>query len=292
MKFVLSTSFSTVAHLTAIAPVAEESGWEAMSFSDHVVHPKSISTPYPYTEDGARRWPAFTDWPDPWVTIGALAAMTTRLRFTNNVFVLPMRNPFLVAKAISTAAVISNNRVTPAFGVGWSSDEFELMGEDFHTRGKRSDEMIDVLRLLWSGQWVDYQGEYYQFESLEMNPAPEVRIPIWFGGISEPAMRRAARLGDGWVTDLQSSEEIIASMEQIQKWREEYGRADQPFEVMATPSDAYNIEGYRRLEDAGVSHILTMPWPFYHGDTQDLDQKLDGIRRYGADIIGPMSDCG
>ena len=74
MKFVLSTSFSTVAHLTAIAPVADETGWEAMSFSDHVVHPDRISTPYPYTADGSRRWPAFTDWPDPWVTIGSIRA--------------------------------------------------------------------------------------------------------------------------------------------------------------------------------------------------------------------------
>ena len=289
MKFVLSTSFSSVAHLSAIAPVADETGWEAMSFSDHVVHPETISTPYPYTEDGSRRWPAFTDWPDPWVTIGALSTITKRLRFTNNVFVLPMRNPFLVAKAISTAAVISGGRVTPAFGMGWSSDEFELMEQPFAKRGKRADEMVDVLRLLWSGEWVEYQGEHYQFERLEMNPTPPSYVPIWFGGISRPAMRRAARLGDGWVTDLQPSAEIIDSIEQIQAWRREYERDHLPFDIMATPSDAYDIDSYRRLEEAGVTHILTMPWPFYHGDTQELDLKLDGVRRYAEDIIAPMS---
>jgi probable F420-dependent oxidoreductase len=289
MKFVLSTSFSTVAHLTEIAPVADETGWEAMSFSDHVVHPESISTPYPYTDDGSRRWPAFTDWPDPWVTIGALAAITTRLRFTNNVFVLPMRNPFFVAKAISTAAVISNNRVTPAFGVGWSSDEFELMQQDFRTRGKRADEMIEVLRLLWSGEWVEYRGEYYQFDRLEMNPTPPGYVPIWVGGISQAAMRRAARLADGWVTDLQTSEEIIQSIEQIRAWRKEYGRDHMPFDVMATPSDAYDIDSYRRLAEAGVTHILTMPWPFYHGNSDKLEDKLDGVKRYADDIIQPMS---
>ncbi|MCZ6831975.1 MAG: LLM class F420-dependent oxidoreductase [Gammaproteobacteria bacterium] len=289
MKFVLSTSFSQVAHLTAIAPVADDCGWEAMSFSDHVVHPRSISTPYPYTEDGSRRWQAFTDWPDPWVMIGALAALTQRLRFTNNVFVLPMRNPYLVAKAISTAAVISDNRVTPALGVGWSSDEFALMQQDFHTRGKRVDEMIEVMRLLWSGKWVEYSGQYYQFEAMEMNPAPSAPIPIWVGGIADPAMRRAARLADGWVTDLQTSEEIIRSIGQIQEWRREYGRESEPFEVMATPSDAFDIDGYRRLEDAGVTHILTMPWPFYHGDTQDLELKLDGVKRYAEDVVQRMA---
>lgn len=288
MKFVLSTSFSSVAHLTALAPVADDSGWEAMSFSDHVIHPESISTPYPYTEDGSRRWQAFTDWPDPWVTIGALAAITTRLRFTNNVFVLPMRNPFLVAKAISTAAVISNGRVTPAFGVGWSSDEFALLGQDFRTRGRRADEAFEILRLLWSGEWVEYQGEHYQFERLEMNPKPPTRIPIWFGGISPPAMRRAARLGDGWVTDLQTSAEIIESIGQIQQWRREYGREQEPFDIMATPSDAWDIDGYRRLEETGVTHILTMPWAFYHGETENLDEKIDGVKRYAEDVVQRM----
>lgn len=285
MKFVLSTSFSSVAHLTEIAPVADECGWDAMSFSDHVVHPEDISTPYPYTDDGSRRWQAFTDWPDPWVMIGALATITKRIRFTNNIFVLPMRNPFLVAKAISTAAIVSNNRVTPAIGVGWSSDEFGLMGADFKTRGKRTDEMLEILRLLWTGEMVNYQGEHYQFDNLEMNPAPSEYIPIWVGGISKPAMRRAARLADGWVTDLQTSDEIIQSIEQIQAWRREYGRDHLPFDIMATPSDAWDPDGYKRLEEAGVTHILTMPWPFYHGDTDELDKKIDAVRRYADDII-------
>lgn len=289
MKFVLSTSFSSVAHLTAIAPHADTHGWHAMSFSDHVVNPEHINTPYPYTDDGSRRWQPFTDWPDPWVTIGALAAITKNLRFTNNVFVLPMRNPYLVAKAISTAAVISNNRITPAFGVGWSRDEFELMQQDFTTRGKRANEMIEVMRLLWSGEMVSYEGEHYQFPPMEMNPAPSQRIPIWIGGISDPAMRRAARLGDGWVTDLQTSEEIINSIARIRQWREEYGRGHEAFEIMATPSDAWTVDGYRRLEDAGVTHIMTMPWPFYHGESDKLEHKVDGIKRFANDVISKFS---
>jgi probable F420-dependent oxidoreductase len=289
MKFVISTSFSSVSHLTKLAPVADTHGWHAMSFSDHVVNPATINTPYPYTEDGTRRWQSFTDWPDPWVMIGALAAITTRLRFTNNIFVLPMRNPFLTAKAISTAAIISNNRITPAIGVGWSKDEFQLMQQDFTTRGKRTDEILEILRLLWTGKMVEYQGKHYQFEPMEMNPAPTEYIPIWIGGISEPAMRRAARLGDGWVSDLQSSEDIIHSIEKIQSWRKELGRENEPFEVMATPNDAYDVDGNKRLENAGVTHILTMPWPFYHGETDDLDKKIDGVKRYADDIISKFS---
>ena len=200
-----------------------------------------------------------------------------------------MRNPFLVAKAISTAAIVSNNRVTPAIGVGWSGDEFSLMQQDFRTRGKRTDEMLEIMRLLWSGEMVQYQGKYYQFDALEMNPAPSEYIPIWIGGISEPAMKRAARLGDGWVTDLQTSDEIIDAIEQIKGWRAEYGREHLPFDIMATPSDAWNVEGYKRLEEAGVTHILTMPWPFYHGETDNLSKKIDGLKRYSDDIISCFS---
>ncbi|WP_240732665.1 TIGR03619 family F420-dependent LLM class oxidoreductase [Halioglobus maricola] len=260
-----------------------------MSFSDHVVNPEQINTPYPYTDDGSRRWEPFTDWPDPWVMIGALAAITEKLRFTNNVFVLPMRNPYLVAKAISTAAIISNNRITPAFGVGWSRDEFELMDQEFTTRGKRANEMIEIMRLLWSGEMVSYEGKHYQFPAMEMNPAPTERIPIWIGGISDPAMKRAARLGDGWVTDLQSSADIVASIEKIRQWRAEFGREHEPFEVMATPNDAWTADGYRQLEDAGVTHIMTMPWPFYHGDSQLLEHKIDSIKRFADDVISAFS---
>ena len=223
------------------------------------------------------------------MTIGALATITKRLRFTNNIFVLPMRNPYLVAKAISTAAVISNNRVTPAFGVGWCREEFELMQQDFRSRGKRADEMVHIMRSLWSGEWTSFEGEYYRFDAMEMNPAPSAPIPIWFGGISEPAMKRAARLADGWVSDLQTSDEIIESVAKIQQWRREYGRDHLPFEVMATPNDAFEINGYRRLEEGGITHILTMPWAFYHGETEELELKIDGVRRYAEDIVRPMS---
>jgi probable F420-dependent oxidoreductase len=220
--------------------------------------------------------------------IGALASITTRLKFTNNIFVLPMRNPFLVAKAISTAAIISDNRVIPAIGVGWSKDEFELLQQDFHTRGKRADEMIEIMRLLWTGKFVEYNGQHYQFPPLEMNPAPSAYIPIWVGGISDAAMRRAARVGDGWVSDLQTSEDILASIAKIQVYRREYGRDKLPFSVMATPSDAFTPDAYKRLEEGGVSHILTQPWHFYHGDTQDVAKKIDGVKRYADDYIAAL----
>ncbi|MEM7409468.1 MAG: TIGR03619 family F420-dependent LLM class oxidoreductase [Myxococcota bacterium] len=284
MKFVVSAAFNDPDHLTELAICADEHGYEAMAFPDHVVHPEQLDTPYPYTEDGSRRWEAFTPWVDPWVAIGACAAVTRRLRFTNNVFVLAMRNPYLAAKSIATAAAMSGGRVTLTLGVGWSNVEYTLMGQDFRTRGKRTDEMIELIRKLWTGEMVSHEGRFYQCEPLEMNPKPPERIPIWVGGISDPALRRAAR-NDGWLSDLQSSAEIAECIARVRQYREELGRGDAPLDVMASASDAFDVDGYRRLADAGVTHVLTLPWIFTQGDTKVLSEKKDGLRRFADDVI-------
>ena len=287
MKFVVSAAFNDPDHLLELAACAEECGFEAMAFPDHVVHPEKLDTPYPYTADGSRRWSAFTPWVDPWVAIAACAAVTNRLRFTNNVFVLAMRNPFLAAKAIATAAVLSRGRVTLTLGVGWSNVEYRLLGQNFKTRGVRTDEMIDVLRKLWSGEMVSHEGAFYQFDSLESNPVPPSRIPIWVGGISDAALRRAAR-NDGWLSDLQSTAEIEACIDKVRRFRAEQGRASEPFDVMASASDAFTLDGYRRLAKGGVTHVLTLPWIFTHGDTKVLREKKDGMRRFADDVIAKI----
>jgi probable F420-dependent oxidoreductase len=288
MKFVIAAAYTEPVNLLELATRADVCGFEAIAVSDHVVHPESLRTPYPYTADGSRRWPAFTPWPDPWVAIGAMAAVTKRLRFLTNVFVLPMRSPFLVAKAVGTAAVMSGSRVALGVGVGWLRDEFELLGQDFRNRGRRTDEMIEVMRKLWSGRMVEHRGEYYAFDPLEMNPAPAQPIPIYFGGVSEPALRRAARLGDGWISDIHPVAELRALIAKVARYRDEAGRAGTPFSVIAAATDAFGVDGYARLEDAGVTHVLTMPWFFYGGPEIPFERKLDSVTRFADDVIAKM----
>jgi probable F420-dependent oxidoreductase len=289
MKFVMSGSFTPVAHLPELAIACDETGWDMITLSDHTVNPETLTVPYPYTADGSRRWPEFTDWPDQIVMMGAFATITKRLKFTTNAFVLPMRNPFLVAKAVSTAAVISDNRVIFTIGVGWSKDEFELLGQDFHTRGKRADEMVEVMKLMWTGKYQEFHGKFYDFPKIEMNPAPTKPIPIWSGGISDAALRRAARVSDGWLTDLQPAAEIVDYIAKIRQYRTEFGREPNDFKVLATPMDVFDFDGYRRLEDQGVTHIMTQPWQIYSPGTQDLQLQKDAIRRYADDMIAKFS---
>lgn len=289
MKFTLSTFMTSVAEMPEIAVAAEDAGWSMITMSDHVANLQTLTTPYPYTPDGKRRWPEFTEWPDQLVAMGAIATATRTLRFTTNAFVLPMRNPFQVAKAIATLSVLSGNRQVLTIGVGWSKDEFELVGQDFHTRGKRTDEMIEIMRLLWTGEYVSYQGNHYRFENVEANPKPAGYVPIWVGGISQPALRRAALRGDGWLSDLQPAGDIVDSIRQINAMRKEAGRDHLPFDVMATPSDVGDPDGLRRLEDEGVTHIIGTPWLMYYEGPTTLSQKKDAIRRYADEIIARCS---
>lgn len=288
MKFVIAAAYSDPRELPALAMSADASGWDAIALSDHVIHPDQPKTLYPYTPDGSLRWPPFTPWPDPWVAIGAMSSVTKRLRFLTNIFVLPMRNPFLVAKAVGTAAVMSGDRVSLGVGVGWMRDEFELLGQDFHTRGRRTDEMIEVLRKLWSGQMVEHRGEFYAFDRLEMSPAPTEAIPIYFGGFSEAALRRVARLGDGWISDIHSTEELRAICAKLARYRAEACRGSAPLTVIASANDAFNVDGYRRLEDVGVTHLITMPWFFYGGPMIPLELKQESIARFADDVIAKM----
>ncbi len=287
MKFAIATTFSDPAHLDPIARTADEHGWDALTFSDHIVHPERMESKYPYTADGGTYWDAQNPWPDPWITIAALAAVTTRLHFTTNVFILPARNPVLVAKAVSTAAVLSGDRVALGIGVGWMKEEFEILEQNFHTRGKRTDEAIEILRLLWSGEMVEYHGRHYDFAPMQMRPAPEQPVPIFVGGLSEPALARAARC-DGWISVMHTTEEIREYSQRLHRLREEQNNTEGDFEILVSATDVFDLDGYRRLAEAGATGVITAPWRFYSGNTLDLNEKLEGIRRFADDIIHPL----
>ncbi|HJO23567.1 MAG: LLM class F420-dependent oxidoreductase [Myxococcota bacterium] len=285
MKFCVSLAFTDLTHYVETAKTAEEYGWNYAVVSDHVVHPEKIATPYPYTHDGAPRWESTAPWPDPIVAIAAMASATHRLRFMTSVFVLPLRNPFLVAKAVGTTSLVSGNRLTLGIGAGWMEDEFRLMDQDFRCRGRRMDEMIDVMRKLWTGEMVEHRGEFYPFDRLQMSPGLTEPVPIWSGGISEAALRRVGRVTDGWISDLHSTEELRELIGKVRRYRADAGRGDEPLPIVGACTDAVGVDGIRRLEEIGVTHLLTLPWVFYGLDGQTLEGKKEGLRRFAEDVI-------
>jgi probable F420-dependent oxidoreductase len=282
MKFYISSAYANTREIVEIARAADELGYDGIGIPDHVVNLETLSTPYPYTKDGQRRWQPFTEWPDPWVLVGALAQVTSRLRFVTTVYIPAMRNPYAAAKAIGTAAYLADGRVELGVGVGWCPDEFALMEQRFHDRGKRTDEMLELLAALWSPGWTEFDGRFYRTPRLEMEPTPP-RVPVYVGGLSETALRRAAR-HDGWIGDLITTERAAGAAARLRELRAENGLGMHDFTILTPLTDALAIDDYRRAADAGITGILTMPWMFYTGPGATLDEKVDGMRRFRKDL--------
>ena len=281
MKFYVSSAFLDAVEIVEIARAADELGYEGIAIPDHVVNLETLATPYPYTPDGQRRWQPFTDWLDPWVLVGALSQATQRLKFVTTVYIPAMRDPYSAAKAIGTAAVLSGGRVELGIGVGWCEEEFTLLGREFARRGKRTDEMLELMRALWQPGWTEFDGEFFSTPRLEMTPTPPP-IPVYSGGLSDIALRRAAR-NDGWIGDLIGMDQAIASVNRIRQLRADAGLGMDDFTVITPLVDAFTPAHYHRAEQAGIGAILTMPWMFYGGPNASLEQKIDGLRRFRED---------
>lgn len=285
MKFAAALAFNDPTHFLELARTADECGWDWFALSDHLVFPEKLASAYPYAKDGKPYWTGSTPWPDPWTAIAAMAAVTTRLRFLTNIYILPVRNPILVAKQIATVASMAEGRVALGIGTGWMREEFELLGQEFRARGKRMDEEVEILRLLWGGGMVEYHGEHYDFDRLEMSPVPKQPVPVLVGGISDPALKRAARIGDGWIAVQHTTEELRELLGKLNEHRRQYGTDRKPFETVVACTDAFDVDGYRRIEELGGTTLTTAPWMLYGADPNSLEEKKDALKRFADDVI-------
>ena len=259
MRFWQAVAFLDTDQLLDVARITEDAGFHGIAVSDHVFYPALLKSPYPYSPDGTPIWAPSTPWPDPWVLIGAMAGVTTTLRFTTNIYVAPARNHLVVAKAVGTAAVISGERVALGLAGGWMREEFDAMGQSFDDRGKRLDELVEVLRALWRGGMQEFHGDYYDFEPLQISPVPRQPVPIYAGGDSDPAMRRAAGL-DGWIGNAYQPQEALVHLDRLNRFRRAQGTSDRAdYEVMLALLTPPDVDLYRRMEDAGVTSLVCAP---------------------------------
>ena len=208
--------------------------------------------------------------------------VTTRLRFVTTVYLPAMRDPYSAAKSIGTAALLADGRLELGIGVGWCEEEFTLMGQRFDRRGKRTDEMLELMKELWKPGWTEFDGEFYQTPRLEMEPTPP-DIPIYVGGLSDIALRRAAR-HDGWIGDLITTDRALERIGKLRELRAEKGLSMDDFTVITPLTDAFTPEHYARAEAGGIDGIVTMPWMFYAGPQASLAEKIDGMKRFRKDL--------
>ena len=288
MRFSYAESMCDPAHYAPLATAAEAAGWDSYVVPDSVCYPEVSDSRYPYTADGSREFLADKPFLDPFALIAALGAITERLRFTTFVVKLPIRQPVLVAKTAFSVAVLTRDRLGLGVGLSPWPEDFALTGTDWATRGPRTDEMIEILRGLAGGGFFAFRGRHYDVPSIRLNPVPSRPIPILVGGHAEPALRRAARLGDGWMHAGGDRGALVAAIARLRELRREYGREREPFEIHAIALDAYSVDGVRRLEDLGVTNAIVGFRNSYERDTQTLQQKLDALRGYADRVIAKV----
>lgn len=290
MRFSYAESMIDPSFYLPLVRSVEEAGYTSFVVPDSICYPEVSDSKYPYTPDGNREFLENKPFLEAFSLIPALGAVTAKLRFTTFVVKLPIRHPVLVAKSVTSVAVLTGNRF--GFGIGLSPwpDDFRICGQPWHGRGKRMNEMIEIIRGLAGGGFFEFHGEHYDIESIKICPVPAEPVPILIGGHSEAALRRAARLGDGWMHAGGDPRDFGRMLDRLGALRREYGRDRERFEVHAISFDAYSIDGVRRLEDMGVTDLIVgfrSPYTVEQ-DTETLAQKVDALRRYADDVIGKL----
>ncbi|MBT4519331.1 MAG: TIGR03619 family F420-dependent LLM class oxidoreductase [Halieaceae bacterium] len=253
MKFWQSLAFVEMEQMPELAQFCEQLGFYGVSYGDHLVTTKEQVDEYLYRDSGNIFWNPDTHWPDTWVVTSALAQVTSTLKFIPTVYIVPLRDPFSTAKAISTAAYLSNNRVMLGVGVGWQKAEFDMVGMNFHTRGKRTDEQLEIITRLMSGEMIEYHGKYYDFPPVKMSPGLQQSVPVLIGGYSAAAMRRAAK-HDGWMATIHEESAIYPLIDQLNEYRQEQGTENKPFDIWSGVINP-QTDTYSRLAEAGITMV-------------------------------------
>lgn len=288
MDFSLALPMLPAAHFLPLAQAAEAAGFTSIAVPESVFYPEAVSADYPYTADGGRFWAPETPFLDPFVAIPAMAAVTERIKFFTNVLKLGIRDPLLVAKTVSSISALADGRIGLGVGLSWIPEEFEWLGKEMKTRGARTNEAIEIIRLVTSGEFVEYHGKQYDFGRLIVRPVGTQPVPIYVGGLSEPGLRRAARLGDGWISVANTTAEVAEVLPKLDELRAEYGRGDLPFEIKALCTDVFDRAGFERVRELGVTEAMVVPWYYRPGDTESLDHQLESVEWFASEVITPL----
>ena len=270
---------------------AEQRGFESAWVPEHLIMPEEMPASYPYTADGKPGITPSTPLFDPWVEISYLSAVTSTLRFGTAVCVLPLRHPLVTARALVTLDRLSRGRIILGAGSGWLKEEYDAVNIPFSQRGKLMDEIIPLLRRLWTEEVIRHDGPYYQIPPVRFEPKPVQKpyIPIEIGGHSPPALRRVAKLGDGWVEPGSPDiDGLCATIRKIHQMRTEVGRDQLPFEVTVIANNIFNSpEDVQRAEEIGITRIVVSPLnnPYSPLGILKPQDYIDFVDRYADAVI-------
>jgi len=286
VKFTLSIAFCDPLHYVPLARAADQAGWDSVCALDGLFFYETADYAYPVAETGAPYWTGSTPYLDPFTAIAAMAAVTERVRLYTNVLKLPVRHPLLVAKSATSVAALSNGRFGLGVGLSAWKQDYEVLGEDWDSRGPRSAEMAEIIRGIARGGSFEFAGQYYQIPRMEIAPVPAQPIPIYFGGHVDAVLKRAAFHGDGYIgasNAINTLDKLPELLGRLRGYLAEAGKPEAGFEIKYVP-EAVGVDTLKRLADLGVTDVVLWPWLYYPGDINDLNHKIDCIRRFRDDI--------
>lgn len=287
MRFAYHASMCNPEFYLPLAIAAEEVGFDTFTLPDSICYPEVSDSKYPYNGTGDREFLDGVPFLEPFSLVPAMGAVTTKLRFSTSVMKLAIRQPVVVAKSLTSVAVLTNNRFV--FGVGISPwpDDFAACQIPWEKRGKRMDEMIEIVKGLMTGEYFSYHGEIFQLDSIKLCPAPSKPVPILIGGHAKAALQRAARVADGFIHAGGTFESLAASVAEIEGYRKEYGRENVPFEYQSMSAEAFSVDGVKKLEDLGIDEAIVAFSNPYEGkpDTQTLEQKIGMLHWFADNVI-------
>jgi probable F420-dependent oxidoreductase len=290
VRFSYAESMTDPSFYAPLARAAEEAGYDSMVVPDSICYPRHAGSRYPFSPDGSREFLEDKPFIEPFSLIPALGAVTSRLRFVTFVLKLPVRSPVLVAKQATSTAVLTGNRLVLGVGTSPWREDYQVLGVPWEGRGRRMDEGLAVIRGLSAGGYFEYHGEIFDLAPVKIAPVPSEPIPILIGGHGDAALRRAARVGDGWLHGGGDPAHLPGLLARLCELRRQEGTAGRPFEVHVISTDAYSVDGVRRLEEQGVTDaIVGFRWPYQVGpDREPLAGKVAKLRRFAEDVIAEV----
>jgi len=290
VRFTFVESMIDSSFYIPLAKKCEESGFSSFAVPDSIIYPEQSDITYPYTQDGKREFLEDKPIIDPFVLMATMAAVTQTLRFYPFVYKLPVRQPVLVAKQATSLASISNNRLSLGLGLSPWPEDYIACNESWEKRGKRMDEMLQIIRGLLQGNYFRFDGEFYKIPSLKLCPVPSKPLPILIGGHVDAALKRAAQYGDGWLHAGGNEEELRTLIKKLKSYLSEFGRSEHSFQIHAISMDAFSVDGVKRMEDMGITDAVVGFHNTYAltQDHESLQTKLDNIERYATAIIAKL----
>jgi probable F420-dependent oxidoreductase len=243
-----------------VTTTVERLGFSTIWAPEHVVLLDEYASKYPYSSG---KFPAPPDIPiaDPFTTLAYAAACTTTLRLGTGICLVPEHNPLVLAKTVATVDRLSAGRFIFGVGVGWLAEEFQALGISFDRSAQRTREYIDVMRKLWAERTTSHQGEFVNFTNVPSYPKPvsEKGVPVWFGGESNPALRRVAEYGDGWIGFNLLPDQASAKIKRIEELLKANGRKRSHVQLAVSPyTNPIKTDDLKRYRDAGVDEIALL----------------------------------